>query len=102
MIKQGERCGGSKRGSPGHVDGVRDHGKEGGTGSFVYIEYDQASKCIHLPPPPRPDSAPCTSRASFCFPKTGNMCVWGGVGGGGMEAEKRETERGSGNMFRRK
>lgn len=93
MIKQGERGGGSSV-LPGYVDRVRDHGKEGGTGSFVYIEYDRASKCIHLAPPPLPDLALSTSRAPFCFPKTGNMW-WGG-------GRERERARGTGNMFRRK
>lgn len=95
MIKLGESRGGSC-GLPGHVDRVRDHGKERGTGSFVYIEYDRASKCIHLPPPPRPDLALSTSRAPFCFPED-RQYVGGGRGG-----RERETERGTGNMFRRK
>lgn len=101
-MKQGESRGGSC-GLPGHVDRVRDHGKEGGTGSFVYIEYDRASKCIHLPPPPRPDSALSTNRAPFCFPEDRQYVMWWERGRRGeVEAEKERPEKGTGNMFRRK
>lgn len=78
----------------GQVDRVRDQENEGSIGSFVYIECDRVRKCIRLPSSPRPHSAMSTVPTPFCFPEDRQYVGDGGRG--------RETERGKGNMFRRK
>lgn len=93
MSEQRESCSGSG-GLPGRVDRVRDQENEGSIGSFVYIEFDRVRKCIRLPSTPRPHSALSTVPTPFCFPEDRQY-----VGDGGRE---RETERGKGNMFKRK
>lgn len=93
MSERRECCIGSS-GLPGQVDRVRDQEDGGSMGSFVYIECDRLRKCIHLPSPPHPHSALSTVLTPFCFPEDRQY-----VGDGRKE---RETERGKGNMFRRK
>lgn len=93
MSEQRESCSGSG-GLPGQVDRVRDQGNDGSIGSFVYIECDRVRKCIRLPSMPRPHSALSTVPTPFCFPKDRQYV--------GVGVSERETERGKGNMFRRK
>ena len=84
MSEQREKCSGGGW-LPGQVDRVRDQRNEGSIGSFVYREWDQVRKCIHLPSAPCPHSALSTIPTPFCFPKDRQY-----VGGG---KRKRDRER---------